>query len=219
MARNTNRNQRPDLSHELALWNAGCAPIAGIDEAGRGALAGPVVAAAVILPSNRFDLSRTLSPVRDSKLLTHRQRQACEGLIHQVALSWGLGQAECDEIDDLGLLPATRLAMTRAVEALDRAPVHLLIDHISLPEIPTPQSPVTRGDAQVLSIASASILAKVARDRILIELDRQYPGYGFAKHKGYATADHRAALQQLGPTPAHRFSYAPVADCLPNPEP
>lgn len=218
MARDTKRDQRPDLSHELALWNAGCAQIAGLDEAGRGALAGPVVAAAVMLPSDRFDLSRALSPVRDSKLLSHRQRWVCEGLIRQVAVSWGLGQAEPGEIDELGLLPATRLAMARAVEALDRAPVHLLIDHISLPEIPIPQSSITRGDAQVLSIAAASVLAKVARDRNLVDLDRQYPGYGFARHKGYATAHHRTALQRLGPTPVHRLSYSPVAAALIDPK-
>ena len=211
MDRNTVLNRQPDLSYELALARAGCTQVAGLDEAGRGALAGPVVAAAVMLPLDRFDLARALSPVRDSKQLNHAQRLECEGLIHQIALTWALGQAESGEIDELGLIPATRLAMQRAVDSLDPEPAHLLIDHITLPEMPHAQSPITRGDAQVLSIAAASILAKVARDRILIELDRQYPGYGFARHKGYGTAMHLAALRRQGPSLVHRRSYAPVA--------
>lgn len=202
---------RPDLTRELALLSAGCVPVAGLDEAGRGALAGPVVAAAVVLPLERFDLARQLEAVRDSKQLTARQRERCAQSVLQVAVSTGVGQADAQEVDELGLLPATRAAMVRALEQLSVRPTHLLIDHMRLPEVPLEQSPVTRGDALVLSIAAASVLAKVARDQLMVELDQLYPGYGLARHKGYGTAEHQAALRRLGPSPIHRRSYAPVA--------
>jgi len=205
------RSMRPDLSRELALLSSGRIPVAGLDEAGRGALAGPVVAAAVVLPLDRFDLSRVLAEVRDSKQLTALQRERCAEAVLSIALSTAVGQAEAAEVDALGLLPATRAAMARALAQLAIQPCHLLIDHLRLPEIPLDQSPVTHGDALVLSIAAASVLAKVARDRMLIALDQQYPGYGLARHKGYGTAQHQAALRRLGPCPIHRRSYAPVA--------
>ena len=205
------RSMRPDLSRELALLSSGRVPVAGLDEAGRGALAGPVVAAAVVLPLDRFDLSRVLADVRDSKQLTPRQRERCAEAVLSIALSTAVGLAEAAEVDALGLLPATRAAMARALAQLAVQPRHLLIDHLRLPEIALDQSPVTHGDALVLSIAAASVLAKVARDRMLVALDQQYPGYGLARHKGYGTAQHQAALRRLGPCPIHRRSYAPVA--------
>jgi ribonuclease HII len=211
MSRPALRSPRPDLSRELALLSSGGTPVAGLDEAGRGALAGPVVAAAVVLPVERFDLARLLDGVRDSKQLSPRQRELCAEAVLRVAIAAGVGQAEAEEVDALGLLPATRAAMARALAGLAVQPRHLLIDHLRLPEVPLEQSPVTRGDALVLSIAAASVLAKVARDRMLVELDARYPGYGLARHKGYGTAAHRAALLRLGPSPIHRLSYAPVA--------
>jgi ribonuclease HII len=185
--------------------------VAGLDEAGRGAWAGPVVAAAVVLPLERFDLARQLAEVRDSKQLTARQRERCAEAVLSIAVSTAIGQAEAAEVDAVGLLPATRAAMARALAQLSVQPRHLLLDHLRLPELPIEQSPITRGDALVLSIAAASVLAKVARDRLLVALDQLYPGYGLARHKGYGTAEHLAALLRLGPSPIHRRSYAPVA--------
>lgn len=204
----------PDLTHELALAHAGQALVAGLDEAGRGALAGPVVAAAVMLPLERFDLASALEGVRDSKLLRPADRARWAARIQEVALTSAVGTAAAAEIDRLGLLPATRLAMQRALAALDPTPNFLLIDHLPLPEADLPQQPITRGDQTVLSIASASVLAKVARDQLMQELDRQHRGYGFAQHNGYGTELHREAIQRLGPCPEHRRSYAPVRQAL-----
>ena len=201
---------RPDLERELKLVSAGHRYVAGIDEAGRGALAGPVVAAAVILPIDRFDLARALSEVRDSKQLSPASRQRCMKNIREIAVAVGIGEASPREVDDLGLLPATRAAMQRAVEALDPQPSHLLIDHIRIPELELPQDPITRGDQSVLSIAAASVVAKVWRDQLMTELSKPYAGYGFERHKGYGTELHRRALTRLGPCPEHRHSYAPV---------
>ncbi len=205
---------QPDLDRELKLVSTGHRFIAGIDEAGRGALAGPVVAAAVVLPLERFDLARALSKVRDSKQLSPATRQRCSREVRELALAVGIGEASAGEVDDLGLLPATRAAMHRAVEALDPAPSHLLIDHIRLPEIELPQEAITRGDQSVLTIAAASVLAKVWRDQRMAELGKRYAGYGFERHKGYGTAQHRQALIRLGPCPEHRRSYAPVQRAL-----
>ncbi len=205
---------QPDLDRELELVSTGHRFIAGIDEAGRGALAGPVVAAAVMLPLERFDLARALSKVRDSKQLSPATRQRCSQEVRELALAVGIGEASAGEVDDLGLLPATRAAMQRAVEALDPKPSCLLIDHIQLPELDIPQEPITRGDQSVLSIAAASVLAKVWRDRLMTELGERYAGYGFERHKGYGTAQHRQALIRLGPCPEHRRSYAPVQRAL-----
>ena len=202
---------RPDTTHELALFSEGYSFIAGVDEAGRGALAGPVVAAAVVLPLERFDLTSILSNVRDSKQLDAAARERCNERIRAVAVTVGMGEASAREVDELGLLPATRAAMRRAVEALSPPPSYLLIDHILVPELEDiGQRPITRGDQSVLSIAAASVIAKVWRDRLMGELSGQFASYGFERHKGYGTAQHREALARLGPCPEHRRSYAPV---------
>ncbi len=201
----------PDLSFEIALWKAGLPAIAGIDEAGRGALAGPVVAAAVILPMEE-KLTEVLHGVRDSKQLTADQRQrACQKIL-VVAVDWGVGLATSEEIDQAGILPATRLAACRAVEALHNRPSHLLLDYLFLPEIGIPQTALIKGDCRSMSIAAASILAKTTRDALLCELELTYPGYGFAAHKGYGTRAHREAIRQRGTCPAHRFSFDLLGD-------
>jgi ribonuclease HII len=196
----------PDLSFEQALWAAGVHRVGGIDEAGRGPLAGPVAAAVVILPLHP-SLAERLAGVRDSKQMTPRQRQEACPRIKEAALGYAVGFAEAPEIDELGILPATRLAAWRALKALELAPEHLLLDYLFLPDIDLPQTSLIKGDCRSLSIAAASVLAKTARDARLWKLEEEYPGYGFARHKGYGTAVHRAALQRLGPCPQHRRSF------------
>ncbi|MFQ5616126.1 MAG: ribonuclease HII [Anaerolineales bacterium] len=266
----------PDLRFETQLWENGNRYIAGIDEAGRGALAGPVYAAAVILPpdsgydrarspllrntrlrnagipaceptgkmpvlqyhahpcffrlewSQRDDgalstststqlsaststqLSASLAGVRDSKEMTASQREEWAARIPDIALTVGVGSATPKEIDDYGILPATRLAIRRALLKLDPPPDHLLIDYLRLPRTPTPQTPLTKGDARSLSIAAASVLAKTARDAQMLELDATHPGYGFASHKGYGVPAHLTAIEKLGPSPVHRMSFTPL---------
>ncbi len=201
----------PNLLLERRLRAQGYHLIAGIDEAGRGAWAGPVVAAAVILPLDRRDLRAALRGANDSKQLTPRQRERFFDVIHEVALAVGVGGAGPGEIDRDGIVAATRAAMERAVSMLNPQPHALLIDAVNLQSlIPLPQRSLNYGDSVSLSIAAASIVAKVSRDRALAVLDVRYPGYGFARHKGYGTAAHHAALQRLGATEAHRKSYAPV---------
>jgi ribonuclease HII len=178
--------------------------VAGIDEVGRGAWAGPVVAGAVILPRTRRQW-RVLSHVRDSKLLSPQQRQALCEPIRSIALTSGIGMATREEIDQLGIVPATR-----AVAALAIPPDALLIDALKLGDLALPQMGIIHGDQISLSIACASILAKVTRDRMMVELDAELPGYAFAHHKGYGTAEHRAALETLGASREHRLSFAPV---------
>lgn len=202
----------PNLEAERRLWALGYFYVAGLDEAGRGPWAGPVVAAAVVLPPARADLAEALAGVDDSKRLSPETRARLYDRIHAVALAIGVGIASAAEIDRIGIVPATRLAMRRALDALPRTPDYLLLDHIRLPEVNIPQESFTRGDARVLSIAAASIVAKVTRDRIMEELDARYPGYGFAQHKGYGTAAHREALRRLGPSPVHRRTWAPVRE-------
>ena len=200
----------PDCSFESNLWQSGLSLVAGLDEAGRGAWAGPVFAAAVVLPPEPM-MESILSGVRDSKQMTPHQREHWAGEIQAVALAWGIGWAEAGEIDRIGILPATRLAMSRAVEQLGEMPEYLLVDgNFLLPEIPLPQQALIKGDGRSLSIAAASVLAKTARDMLLIDCETNYPGYGFARHKGYGTAIHRAALEQLGACPIHRMSFAPL---------
>lgn len=196
----------PDLSFELALWEAGLTIVAGIDEAGRGALAGPVAAAAVILPPEQ-EIAGYLKGVRDSKQMTARQRESVREKILQFAAAWEVGFATAGEIDQMGILPATRLAACRALEALSKRPLHLLLDYLFLPDIPTPQTALIKGDCRSLSIAAASIMAKTSRDALMRELDQTYPGYGFATHKGYGTLAHREALQRMGASPVHRISF------------
>lgn len=203
----------PDLSFETALWQQGKQAVAGIDEAGRGALAGPVAAAAIILPADP-NLSQLLTGVKDSKQMTHLARSRWAIRLKEIALSWGVGFASSDEIDAIGIVPATCLAARRAVEQLRLTPEHLLIDYLSLPDIPIPQTSLVKGDARCYSIAAASILAKTSRDILCCELDYQYPGYGFSQHKGYGTAAHLSALTRLGPTNVHRRSFSPIAGYL-----
>jgi ribonuclease HII len=182
--------------------------VAGIDEAGRGTWAGPVVAAAVILPGHATRLP-ALRSVRDSKLFTPRQRDAMFERIRQAAIAVGVGRATHVEIDDFGIVPATRAAMQRAIESLPRAPQALVIDAVKL-DVPLPQRVMFHADAVCLSVAAASIIAKVTRDRLMIELDAQYAGYGFAQHKGYGTRQHQLALAELGPCAIHRMTFEPV---------
>ncbi len=202
----------PDLTLETAvLLQQQCLYIAGIDEAGRGALAGPVVAAAVILPLDDANLLTTLAGVNDSKQLTARQREALFTRITQCALAYGIGQEEAAVIDEIGIMPATRRAMQQAIAQLRPKAEFLLIDgRIRLQNTPLPQQAIVRGDSKSLSIAAASVLAKVTRDQIMIGLDQQYPFYNFAQHKGYGTAGHLAALAAHGPCPLHRRTFAPV---------
>lgn len=201
----------PNLRLEREFWRRGYEWIAGVDEVGRGAWAGPVVAGAIILP-RYARIPRELRPVRDSKLLSPNQRQRLVEPIHAAACSFGLGTASHEEVDRFGIVPATIIAMTRALAALDPPPVALLIDALFLPNLKVPQRGIIHGDQLSLSIACASILAKVARDQLMVELEGEFPGYGFARHKGYGTAQHRAALSKLGASPAHRISFAPLRD-------
>ncbi|MCX7976869.1 MAG: ribonuclease HII, partial [Bellilinea sp.] len=174
------------------------------------AWAGPVAAAAVILPADAPTLLQRLHGVRDSKQMTPSQREAWAEMIRQAAAYWGVGEASHAEIDQYGIVAATRLAMQRALQACGIAPAHLLIDALRLPEVSIPQTALVRGDRQSLSIAAASVLAKTARDAWMRAQEEHFPGYGFAAHKGYGTARHRAALERLGPCPLHRRSFAPV---------
>jgi ribonuclease HII len=198
---------RPDLQHERRLWQAGMTAVAGLDEAGRGAWAGPVVAGAVVL-AQRDD--GALAGVDDSKRLSPGQRAALYDRVTAAAADWAAGAASAQEIDALGILPATRLAMARALAGLAAAPQCLLIDHLRLPGAPVAQHAITHGDSLVLSIAAASIVAKVTRDRLMVKLDGDFPGYGFARHKGYGTPEHRRMLHGLGPCPIHRTTFAPL---------
>ena len=200
---------KPDLSFEQPLWAAGLRYIAGIDEAGRGPLAGPVCAAAVILPAED-SLEQRLYGVRDSKQMLPSQRAYWVEVVKSEAISYGVGFASSEEIDEAGILPATKLAIERALVMLRVHPDHLLLDHLKLPGNTTQQTAITKGDARSLSIAAASILAKTSRDALMVEMDSLYPAYGFAKHKGYATPGHLRALLEFGPCPIHRYSFAPI---------
>ena len=199
--------QYPDLTHELNLWPH-YQYIAGLDEAGRGALAGPVAVGAVILPMDKPLLLRTLEGVRDSKQLTPLERETLAPRIKQSALSWSVAFASADEIDRYGIVPATRLAGLRALEGLSLTPQFLLTDfRLELPQLDIPQTALVRGDSLCLSIAAASILAKTTRDKLMLEMDSQYQGYGLGKHKGYGTQFHRLAMKRLGMSPIHRKSF------------
>jgi len=186
--------------------------LAGVDEVGRGPLAGPVVAAAVIL-----DPDRPVEGLKDSKKLSERRREELAWQIRERALAWSLGRAEVHEIDRINILQASLLAMQRAVAALSLAPGLVLVDGNRCPRLDYPSQAVVRGDALVPAISAASIIAKVSRDREMVELDSRYPGYGLAKHKGYPSKAHLEALQTLGVTPIHRRSYAPVRRLLEEP--
>ncbi len=202
----------PNLHFENGVWKeTGSSLIAGLDEAGRGALAGPVVAAAVILPLDSPPRLQQLDEVNDSKQLSAKKRDQLYALIIANALSFGVGATPAAEIDQIGIIPATKLAMLAALEQLQPSAAYLLIDgRIRLKNIPLPQQSIIRGDSKSLSIAAASILAKVTRDRIMVALDARYPAYGFARHKGYGTEFHRGAIARLGPMPEHRMSFSPL---------
>lgn len=199
--------QTPDLAYERRLWHSHQI-IAGLDEAGRGALAGPVCVGAVILPHNHPHLARTLSGVRDSKQLTPRQRIGLVPRIEGIARATGIGFASAEEIDQMGIVPATRLAASRALESLALFPQYLLTDfRLELPELDIPQTAIVKGDAHSLSIACASILAKTARDEFMRGLSGDFPDYDFSRHKGYGTLYHRKKIEQLGHSPVHRRTF------------
>lgn len=202
----------PDLSEELALLAAGHVRVAGVDEAGRGAWAGPVCAAAVVLPLQLPDLCERLKDVRDSKQLTPLQRERLLPVVMEIAEAVGVGWATPAEVDALGVVSATRQAMVHAVSGLQEAADVALIDHLEVPELELPQRAFPKADARCLSVAAASIVAKVERDRLMIALEEDFPGYGFAQHKGYGTATHREALSRLGPSPLHRMSWRPLRE-------
>jgi len=202
----------PSFTEEKILETQGYQYIAGIDEAGRGSLAGPVVAAAVILPCHIE--GPWLNQVKDSKQLSPARRELLFHHIHEVAISMGIGVVPHKIIDARGIIKATRLAMKRAIGQLSPPPEFLLIDYMRLPEVKLPQRGITNGDCLCFSIACASIMAKVSRDHMMIEFDGTYPGYGLAQHKGYCTKGHLACLHRLGPCPVHRQSFKPVKDLI-----
>jgi ribonuclease HII len=196
----------PPLRYEKELWALGYKYIGGIDEAGRGAWAGPVAAAVVVLPTDAGIL-RSLAGVRDSKCMTPLQRERAAPIIKSESLAWGIGFSSSQEIDAIGILPATRQAIMRALEMLPFPPEYLLLDYIHWPGLASPHLALPKGESLSLSIAAASVLAKTARDSYMRELEIQHPGYGFDRHKGYGTAHHRAALVRLGLCIVHRKSF------------
>jgi ribonuclease HII len=205
----------PTLNEEMALFEQGYCFIAGIDEAGRGCLAGPVVAAAVMLPLPLADaLAARLSGVRDSKQLTAQAREKLYMSIMESAISIGVGIGSVELIDERNILQATKSAMRFAFTQLAPPPQALLLDAVLLPDIAIPQRSIIKGDALCLSIAAASIIAKVTRDHMMLQLHAEYPVYGFDQHKGYGTAAHLAALRQHGVSPIHRRSFAPVRELV-----
>ncbi|MCS6939850.1 MAG: ribonuclease HII [Roseiflexaceae bacterium] len=201
---------RPTVEEERALRAAGYRAIAGVDEAGRGCWAGPVVAAAVILPEMVIDTPALLDGVADSKTLTPAQRATLFERITSLAVAWAVGATPAHIVDSHGILPATRLAMQVALLRLPRPADALLIDAVQLGGWPLPQRVLIKGDARCLSIAAASIIAKVTRDRFMEALGQRWPEYGFAAHKGYGTAAHQRALRRYGPTPQHRLTFRPL---------
>ena len=197
----------PDLTYEKHLW-LHYKHIAGLDEAGRGALAGPVAVGAVILPNAKTLLSRALAGVRDSKQMTPLEREVVAPRIQKTALAWSVAFASAEEIDSYGIVPATRLAALRALQELPISPQYLLTDfRLELPQLDISQTALVKGDVHCLSIAAASVLAKTARDAYMRELDCHYQGYELGKHKGYGTQAHRLALKRLGVSPIHRKSF------------
>jgi ribonuclease HII len=204
------RTEPPTLAYERRLWVRGFRRVAGLDEVGRGAWAGPVVAAAVVLPPDDPELAGRLADVRDSKQLTPLRREALMDLIGRRALAQGVGAVPSGVIDAIGIVAATRQAMALALHALACPADHLLIDHLTLPDLPLPQLSMPQADHQILSVAAASIVAKVCRDRLMGRYEALFPGYGLVRNKGYGTPEHQAALQALGPSAIHRLSFAPL---------
>jgi ribonuclease HII len=205
----------PGAEYEQAFFAQEVMQVAGLDEAGRGCWAGPVVAAAVVFPPTVLAQPAMLDGINDSKALTANQREVAYALIHSLALGVGVGCVPAYLIDAYGIVPATRLAMTIALLSLPCLPQALLIDALPLPAIPMPQTVLIRGDSRSLSIAAASIIAKVTRDRLMQTAETAYPGYGFAAHKGYGTATHHQALLRLGPCALHRHTFQPLLDLQP----
>ena len=199
----------PDFQFEATLWAAGHLHVAGVDEAGAGPLAGPVYAAAVIL--RRHDAP---PGINDSKTLTEAERDALAPVIKARAIAWSVASCTPSEIDTYNIRRACLIAMRRAIDALEPAAHAVVIDYHSLSDLRIPQLSITKGDTLSLSIGAASILAKTTRDALMVEHDARYPGYGFARHKGYGTPEHLAALKRLGPCPLHRSSYAPVREAM-----
>ncbi|HEX5998851.1 MAG TPA: ribonuclease HII [Hyphomicrobiaceae bacterium] len=207
--RSEGQRLRQMLQFEGALWSGGTRYVAGVDEAGMSPLAGPVAAAAVIFaPGTRIE------GVDDSKKLDAACRERLAGKIKMSAIAWSVAFAEVDEIDDVNIYWASRLAMRRAIDGLPHPPDHVLVDGRRLKGLELPQQGIIKGDAKSLTIAAASILAKTARDELMCRLDSLYPGYGFARHKGYPVPEHRAALRKLGACPLHRHSFGPVRRAL-----
>jgi ribonuclease HII len=203
----------PDFRFESELLHRGLTPIAGVDEAGRGPLAGPVVAAAVIFPADWIvrGLPEALREVNDCKQLSAPVREVlCAGLISRPEIRFGIAWVDAPLIDQINILQATHRAMNLALAKLNPPPRHVLVDGLRVKTLEFPQTPIVSGDTLSWSIAAASILAKVTRDRLMVEFDREYPGYGFAGHKGYGTPEHLAALKERGPCPIHRHSFAPL---------
>jgi ribonuclease HII len=204
----------PTFEREELLISQGFAIVAGVDEVGRGPLAGPVMAAAVVLPAK----PRPWYPsVRDSKLLTQGRREKLAPLIQQDAVAFGIGKATVGEIDRLGIAAATRMATVRAINGLSVKPNFVLTDNVKIPGLRFPYSAVKDGDTLCLSISAASIIAKVARDKIMVEMDVRFPGYGFARHKGYATLEHMRKIYEMGVCDIHRKSFSPAREILTRP--
>jgi ribonuclease HII len=215
------KSPKPNFIYEKQLYNQGYHHILGMDEVGRGAWAGPVTVGAVCLPLGQVDLRKTLNEVRDSKMMTPLQRERTAEKIKALAIAWGVGSASSDEIDEYGINPATKLAMERALDdAGNRFPTFkpdcLFLDAIIWPEKAHefPQITMVDGDARSLTIAAASIVAKIWRDQMMEDLDTELPHYRFGAHKGYGTGGHHAALKTYGPSSLHRTSYAPVRKLL-----
>lgn len=200
--------RNPTYAEEAALLDSGYAVVAGVDEVGRGPLAGPVVAGAAILPPH--PVGEWVSLIRDSKQLTHHRRQIALDHMQAASVTMRTAAATSREVDALGIVEATRVAMARAIAALPIAPDFLLIDALPLPNVRLPQRAIVKGDAKCLSIAAASIAAKLARDRMMQDADAAFPGYGFARHKGYGTRQHLSSLERLGACAIHRYTFAPV---------
>jgi len=197
----------PTWHWEHRLWRSGLRWIAGVDEAGRGAWAGPVTAAAVIFAPQ----TPPLSCLRDSKALSPRRREACAVRIRVEAADWAIGWSSPREVDEMGIVEATRRAMYRALSGLALTPQYVLLDHLALPDLPWPQTALPKADAHIATVSAASILAKVARDAYMRSVSPAFPGFDFGKHKGYGTRGHRAALSRQGPTSLHRYSFRPIA--------
>jgi ribonuclease HII len=197
------------LKFEREIWARGCLLIAGVDEAGIAPLAGPVVAGAVILKRNY-----KLQKLDDSKKLSPATREELAGRIKTDAVAWSVGVADVEEIDSINIYHAGLLAMRRAIEGLTTTPGFVLVDARSIPQCSIPQRGIIRGDQLSASIAAASVIAKTTRDAMMIEFDKQYPGYGLASHKGYSTPEHFRALFKLGATPIHRRSFRPVREAM-----